>query len=105
MKSRLGPTLLCALLCAAALLTTCASLPDPVTARADPSSSGDSGAIARHVLDLVNAARAHPRRCGRSLLGAAPPLTLSRTLTDVASSHARDMAQHGSMDHRGSDGS
>ena len=105
MKSRLGPTLLCALLGGAVSLTTCASLPDPVTARADPPSSGNSAAVVQRVLELVNAARARPRRCGRSLLEAAPPLTLSRTLTDVAMSHARDMAQHRSMDHRGSDGS
>jgi uncharacterized protein YkwD len=65
----------------------------------------ESAAVAGRVLELVNAARAKSRRCGGHLLEAAPPLTLSRTLTEVALRHARDMAQHGSMDHRGSDGS
>jgi uncharacterized protein YkwD len=53
----------------------------------------------------VNAARAAPRQCGSVRVDAAPPLTLSRVLTEAASLHARDMAQHGSLDHRGSDGS
>jgi uncharacterized protein YkwD len=105
MKSKLGPTVLYAPLCALAFLTTCASLPDPVTARPDPPANEDSAAIASRVLELVNAARAEPRRCGRHLFEAAPPLTLAPALAEAASSHARDMAQHLLLDHRGSDGS
>jgi uncharacterized protein YkwD len=65
----------------------------------------DSAAVAARVLELVNAARGQPRRCGRRRLAAAPALTLSRALTEAAASHARDMARHGALDHRGSDGS
>jgi uncharacterized protein YkwD len=80
-------------------------MPDPVMAHAGQPSNVDSATTAARVLELVNVARAHSRRCGGRLLEAAPPLTLSSTLTDVALRHARDMAQHGSLDHRGSDGS
>jgi uncharacterized protein YkwD len=65
----------------------------------------DSAAIAARVLELVNAARKESRRCGRRMFEAAPPLTMARALTDAASRHSRDMAQQGSLNHRGSDGS
>jgi uncharacterized protein YkwD len=65
----------------------------------------DSAAVARRVLDLVNAARAAPRRCGRRTHDAAPPLTLSPRLGEVALRHAHDMARQGALEHRGSDGS
>jgi uncharacterized protein YkwD len=73
--------------------------------RAEQPAVEDSAAVAARVLELVNAARTKPRRCGRRRLEAAPALTLSPALTEAASGHARDMAQHGSFDHRGSDGS
>jgi uncharacterized protein YkwD len=66
---------------------------------------GDPVAVATRVLELVNAARKHPRRCGDRELGAAPPLTLSPALTNAASRHARDMARHEFFQHVGSDGS
>jgi uncharacterized protein YkwD len=73
--------------------------------RSSPPAVGDSPPVARRALELVNAARSKARRCGRRRYDAAPPLTLSAALADAASIHARDMAQRGSMDHRGSDGS
>jgi uncharacterized protein YkwD len=65
----------------------------------------DRAAVAPRVLELVNRARAQPRRCGRDDFGAAPALRWSQPLERVASAHARDMAQRGSMSHTGSDGS
>jgi uncharacterized protein YkwD len=76
-------------------------LADPVSAP-DPA---DQEAIARQVLERVNAARQQDRKCGRREFGAAHPLELSPTLSQVAMEHARDMANHGKMSHRGSDGS
>jgi uncharacterized protein YkwD len=72
---------------------------------ASPPAVEDSPAVARRALELVNAARSEARRCGRRRYDAAPALTLSAALNDAASIHARDMAQRGSMEHRGTDGS
>ncbi len=76
-----------------------------LAARIEQPAVKDSAAIAARVLELVNAAREESRRCGHRRLEAASPLTLSLALTEAASRHARDMARHGSFDHRGSDGS
>jgi len=76
-----------------------------LAARTEQPAVEDSAAIAARVLELVNATREESRRCGRHRFDAAPPLTLSRALTEAASRHARDMARQGSFDHRGSDGS
>lgn len=65
----------------------------------------EPSAVARQVLELVNAARSQPRTCGREGYEAARPLTLSPTLNEVASDHSRDMAQRGALGHGGSDGS
>jgi uncharacterized protein YkwD len=65
----------------------------------------DPAAVARQVLDLVNAARGAEQRCGRDHHAPAPPLALSTTLTAVASLHSLDMADRGSLSHEGSDGS
>ena len=73
--------------------------------RSRPIAVGDPVDVAARVLELVNAARGDSRRCGRRRLDAAPPVTLSRALTEAAQSHAIDMAGPGSFDHRGSDGS
>jgi uncharacterized protein YkwD len=61
--------------------------------------------VAREVLELVNAARRQARRCGLRRHSAAAPLELSPALSEVALAHARDMAAHGNLDHRGSNGS
>lgn len=65
----------------------------------------DRTSVGPRVLELVNRARAQPRRCGRDDFGAAPALRWSQALERVAGAHARDMAQRGSMSHTGSDGS
>jgi uncharacterized protein YkwD len=62
-------------------------------------------AVAERVLELVNAARAQARQCGRDRYEAAAPLSLSATLSAAASGHAWDMAARGAAGHRGSDGS
>jgi uncharacterized protein YkwD len=66
----------------------------------------DSDRVVRaRVVELVNAARAQPRRCGKTRMAAAAPLQISRRLTDAASDHARDMARKKYFEHRGADGS
>jgi uncharacterized protein YkwD len=62
-------------------------------------------AVARRVLELVNAARAVARDCGRERLEAAGPLTAVTTLDAAAALHAQDMAEHRTLSHTGSDGS
>jgi len=61
--------------------------------------------IRTRVVELVNSARSESRRCGSERFAAAPPLGISRKLTDAASDHARDMARKKFFEHRGSDGS
>lgn len=68
----------------------------------DPDAQAD---VAHEVLELVNAARRQARRCGLRRHAAAAPMELSATLSEVALAHARDMAAHGNLDHRGSNGS
>lgn len=67
--------------------------------------AGDTTAVARRALALVNDARSKPRHCGSALHAAAGPVVLDSTLISVADGHARDMARHGRMSHDGSDGS
>lgn len=69
---------------------------------AAPAPADDFGA---RVLELVNVARAEPRRCGWKRFGTAPPLARSALLDRVAIAHAEDMAARGRMEHAGSDGS
>jgi uncharacterized protein YkwD len=71
----------------------------PFTALQDPA------AVAQRVLELVNAARAEARRCGRERFEPAPPLKVSTALTAAASVHSLDMAARGELTHDGSDGS
>lgn len=72
---------------------------DAVVGRASSSS------IRARVVDLVNEARSHGRRCGREKFPAAAPLSMSRKLNDAAARHARDMARRNYFEHRGRDGS
>lgn len=65
----------------------------------------DAASVAREVLQLVNAARATPRRCGSRKFAAAPPLKSAPLLDRAALRHAQDMARHSLFEHRGSDGS
>jgi uncharacterized protein YkwD len=71
----------------------------------DPPSPGDAPAVARRALELVNDARAKPRRCGSQSFAAAPPLRLSATLGLAALAHSREMATSGRFAHEGPDGS
>lgn len=64
-----------------------------------------SGKVRARVVELVNEARAHARKCGRERYAAARPLTVSRKLNQAAEAHARDMARKKYFEHRGSDGS
>jgi uncharacterized protein YkwD len=73
--------------------------PEPFAALRDPA------AVAQRVLDLVNAARAETRTCGRTQHAPAGPLALSTVLTAAASLHSLDMAERGKAGHEGSDGS
>ena len=87
------------LLALVAMLSSSAVSADAVVAR-------ESGATIRErVVELVNAARSHARRCGSERFAAVPPLGESRKLNDAAAEHARDMAKKKFFDHRGSDGS
>jgi uncharacterized protein YkwD len=88
----------CAVL-ATLLLGSAAHAADAVVGRASAS------AIRARVVDLVNEARSHDRRCGREKFGAAAPLSVSRKLNEAAGAHARDMANRKYFEHRGSDGS
>lgn len=63
-----------------------------------------SSTVRARVVELVNEARSHPRRCGREKFAAAPPLQVSRKLNDAAAGHARDMAKRKYFEHQGSDG-
>lgn len=68
-------------------------------------SPGDTAAINARVLELVNEARSHRRRCGTHVYQRAGPLKLVPSLNKAAVRHARDMAKHSFMAHIGRDGS
>jgi uncharacterized protein YkwD len=80
-------------------LATGASAADAVVGKTS------SATVRARIVELVNAARSHDRRCGRQRFEAAPPLRPSRALDDAAAIHARDMARKRYFEHRGSDGS
>ena len=61
--------------------------------------------VRARVVELVNAARSHGRKCGDERYAAAPPLNVSRNLNEAAADHARDMARKKYFEHRGRDGS
>jgi uncharacterized protein YkwD len=67
---------------------------------------GMSGpAAAQRVLDLVNEARRHPRRCGKQAFGAAGPLQWNEMLANASLLHSQDMAHNNYFSHSGLDGS
>ncbi len=68
-------------------------------------SAADAESVSRHILELVNAARAAGHRCGARYFTPVAPLTLNRNLSSAALAHSRDMAVHVEFDHRGHDGS
>ena len=67
--------------------------------------AADAASVNRHILDLVNAARAAGRRCGAKYFAPVAPLTLNSSLINAALAHSREMAKNRSLDHRGRDGS
>ena len=71
---------------------------------APPPESATAG-VAAEVLALVNEVRSQPRLCGRQRFDAAGPLRPNPLLDHAAAAHARDMARHGYLEHRGRDGS
>jgi len=94
-----GSRLICIAGLIAGALASGASAGDAVVGR---HSNAD---VRERVIELVNDARSHSRRCGSERFPAAPPLAMSRDLNDAADSHARDMVRRKFFDHRGSDGS
>ena len=68
-------------------------------------SKAEATAMTQRVLDLINEARGRKRRCGKDVYQPAGPLTLVPALNKAALAHARDMASHSFMGHKGSDGS
>lgn len=95
----LGPRLRCIAALTAVALTSAALGANAMVGR-----ESDATVRAR-VVDLVNAARSHSRKCGSARFAAAPPLSISRKLNEAAAGHARDMARRKFFDHRGDDGS
>jgi len=89
-----------ALALAGLLLASCVSVGPPET-----SAPGAAAPSSTRVIDLVNEARAKPRRCGSARHAAVPPLAKSAVLDRVALAHAREMAARGRMSHEGADGS
>lgn len=65
----------------------------------------DASSVRQQLLEGINAARAHARRCGSQTYGAVPPLQMNAHLNQAAERHARDMLEHDFFGHRGSDGS
>jgi hypothetical protein len=58
-------------------------------------SPSGAGEAALQVLQLVNSARAEPRRCGSLLMGSAAPLRLNELLNRAALAHAQRIAAAG----------
>ncbi len=65
----------------------------------------DIPVLRAQLLELVNAARSQPRRCGAQSFPAASLVRYSDSLTKAAVIHAADMAQRKNLDHAGGDGS
>jgi uncharacterized protein YkwD len=61
--------------------------------------------VVRDVLQLVNAARAHARRCGSATFARVAALQMSAALATAADGHAADLVRLDRLTHEGSDGS
>ena len=70
-----------------------------------PSTPDDTPTVSHRVLELINEARLHARRCGRKKFAATTPLKQAAALERAALAHAQDMAAHSYIGHKGSDGS
>jgi uncharacterized protein YkwD len=75
-----------------------------VAARLDGDTTCQIRDFEREVLQHVNAARMHTRRCGDAEMEAAPPLVWNDVLFDAAADHSTDMANHNYFDHTDSVG-
>ncbi|HJS21808.1 MAG TPA: CAP domain-containing protein, partial [Steroidobacteraceae bacterium] len=71
----------------------------------EPLSKAKADAMAQRVLELINEARGQKRSCGDKVFPRVGPLALVPTLNRAALAHARDMATHSFLGHKGSDGS
>jgi uncharacterized protein YkwD len=87
------------------IFTTSRSIAMVFAAPFAPPSPREAPQVAKQVLQLVNQARAKPRRCGTQQLKAVAPLTLNDQLQVAAMAHAKDMAQRGVVTHTGANGS
>jgi uncharacterized protein YkwD len=70
-----------------------------------PPTAREADEVSQKILQLVNAARSQPRKCGRKSYPAVPPLQLSKVLNQAALAHSQDMAKNDFFEHRGADGS
>jgi uncharacterized protein YkwD len=70
-----------------------------------PPARADAGEIAAELLQRINAARVHARRCGDKFFPAAAPLQSNPLLRRAAEAHAQDMISHDYFAHQGYDGS
>jgi uncharacterized protein YkwD len=68
-----------------------------------PPAREDAATAGQRVLDLINDARSHARRCGRKRFRATTPLKHAAALEHAARVHARDMAARNFLGHVGSD--
>ncbi len=68
-----------------------------------PSTPDDTPTVSHRVLELINEARIHARRCGRKKFPATMPLKQVAALESAALAHAQDMAAHNYIGHKGSD--
>jgi uncharacterized protein YkwD len=78
---------------------------DPNEANANAAAAGGilSAADKQTALNLINAARAKARLCGRTSYRAAAPVTWNPQLEQAAQRHSDDMASHNLFSHTGSD--
>ena len=62
--------------------------------------AGVSGfAVGHRILELINQARAKPRRCGNEIFAAAPPVRWNEMLAESSQRHSEDMARYDFFDH------
>ena len=92
--------------CALALAAwTFAAVAEPLPGDADTECSAPAADVSRALMRATNEARAEARRCGTTLMPAAPAVRLNSLLNRAARAHSRDMARNNFFSHTGSDGS
>ncbi len=70
-----------------------------------PPAPDDAPTVSHRVLELINEARLHARRCGHKKFPATTPLKQAAALERAALAHAQDMAARSYIGHKGPDGS